>query len=129
MRFIIPPPGLALYRRSRLNSNVRRARSAHGLARKHRWPRLARFAHGMLCAFGSAQGVAMELLAVFTTVSNEQEAEALALGAIERELAACVQAESIHSTYRWKGGVEHSPRYACCSRQRAPSTARSKRIS
>ena len=51
----------------------------------------------------------MELLAVFTTVSNQQEAEALALGAIERELAACVQAESIHSTYRWKGGVEHSP--------------------
>ena len=51
----------------------------------------------------------MGLLAVFTTVSSEQEAQALALGAVERELAACVQIEPVHSTYRWKGKVERSP--------------------
>jgi periplasmic divalent cation tolerance protein len=47
----------------------------------------------------------MELLAVFTTVSTEEQAELLASTAIERELAACVQAETIRSTYRWKGEV------------------------
>ena len=48
----------------------------------------------------------MELLAVFTTVSSEADAEGLARGAIEKGLAACVQWEPIQSVYRWKGRVE-----------------------
>ena len=48
-----------------------------------------------------------ELLAVFTTVSNDEQASALADLAIATRLAACVQAEPIRSTYRWQGGVVH----------------------
>lgn len=48
----------------------------------------------------------MPLLAVFTTVSNEAQAEELATGAVELRLAACVQIEPVKSTYRWKGHIE-----------------------
>jgi periplasmic divalent cation tolerance protein len=48
----------------------------------------------------------MELLAVFTTVSNEKQAEILATTALERQLAACVHIESVQSMYRWKGTME-----------------------
>ena len=47
----------------------------------------------------------MELLAVFTSVADDQQAQALAKLAVERGLAACVQAEPIRSTYRWKGAL------------------------
>jgi periplasmic divalent cation tolerance protein len=48
---------------------------------------------------------ALDLLAVFTTVATAEQAQALALAAVEQGLAACVQAESIRSTYRWQGEV------------------------
>ena len=51
----------------------------------------------------------MQLLAVFTTVSEETHAELLATAAVEQKLAACVQADSVRSTYRWKGLVEREP--------------------
>lgn len=47
-----------------------------------------------------------ELLAVFTTVSNQEQAAALARAAVEQRLAACVQTEAIRSIYRWQGVVE-----------------------
>ncbi|HEY9109279.1 MAG TPA: divalent-cation tolerance protein CutA [Roseateles sp.] len=51
----------------------------------------------------------MDLLAVFTTVSNAEQADTLARAAVERRLAACVQAEPVHSTYRWQGAVVSEP--------------------
>jgi periplasmic divalent cation tolerance protein len=51
----------------------------------------------------------MELLAVFTTVSTPAEADELARAAVEQRLAACVQVEAIHSTYRWQGAVASEP--------------------
>ncbi|GAA6141592.1 divalent-cation tolerance protein CutA [Hydrogenophaga sp. 5NK40-0174] len=48
----------------------------------------------------------MQLLAVYTTVSDESQAESLAGEAIEQGLAACIQIEPIRSVYRWKGQVE-----------------------
>ncbi len=45
----------------------------------------------------------MALLAVFTTVAGEDPAQQLARAAVEQGLAACVQSEAIHSTYRWQG--------------------------
>lgn len=48
----------------------------------------------------------MDLLAVFTTVATEQEADALARAAVAQRLAACVQTEHIRSTYRWQGAVQ-----------------------
>ncbi|HEY8876957.1 MAG TPA: divalent-cation tolerance protein CutA [Roseateles sp.] len=48
----------------------------------------------------------MDLLAVFTTVANQDQADALARAAVEQRLAACVQTEAIRSTYRWQGAVE-----------------------
>jgi len=51
----------------------------------------------------------MDMLAVFTTVASEAQAEALARAAIDARLAACVQAEAIRSTYRWQGRVASEP--------------------
>jgi periplasmic divalent cation tolerance protein len=51
----------------------------------------------------------MDMLAVFTTVSSHDEADRLARAAIERRLAACVQVEAIHSTYRWQGAIASEP--------------------
>jgi len=50
----------------------------------------------------------MELIAVYTTVADERQAELLANAAIESQLAACVQAEKISSTYRWQGQLEQA---------------------
>jgi periplasmic divalent cation tolerance protein len=47
-----------------------------------------------------------DLIAVYTTISNEQQAQLLVSAAIENNLAACVQSESICSTYRWRGQIE-----------------------
>ncbi|MBV8036410.1 divalent-cation tolerance protein CutA [Roseateles sp.] len=51
----------------------------------------------------------MDLLAVFTTVATQAQADALAHAAIERRMAACVQAETVRSTYRWQGAVACEP--------------------
>lgn len=48
----------------------------------------------------------MDLLAVFTTVATQEQADALARAAVEQGLAACVQTEVIRSTYRWQGAIE-----------------------
>lgn len=47
-----------------------------------------------------------ELLVVYTTVTNTEDAQMLARSAVERRLAACVQIEAIQSVYRWKGEVQ-----------------------
>jgi periplasmic divalent cation tolerance protein len=41
-----------------------------------------------------------------TTVADAQQANQLARKLVEQNLAACVQAVPISSTYRWKGAVE-----------------------
>ena len=47
-----------------------------------------------------------EVLVVYTTVTNTEDAQMLARSAVERRLAACVQIEAIQSVYRWKGEVQ-----------------------
>ena len=47
-----------------------------------------------------------DLIAVYTTVSNGEQAKLLVSAAIESNLAACVQSEPIRSTYRWQGQIE-----------------------
>lgn len=47
-----------------------------------------------------------DMLAVLTSVANQQQADALARAAVEQRLAACVQTEDIRSTYRWQGAIE-----------------------
>ena len=47
-----------------------------------------------------------DLIAVYTTVSNEEQAQLLVSAAIENNLVACVQSEPIRSTYRWQGQIE-----------------------
>lgn len=41
-----------------------------------------------------------------TTVDREDVARELARQVVDQRLAACVQAVPIHSTYRWKDGVQ-----------------------
>lgn len=48
----------------------------------------------------------MQLIAVHTTVSTDEQADRLATGAVEQGLAACVQVEPVRSTYLWKGRLE-----------------------
>ncbi|MFG6455631.1 divalent-cation tolerance protein CutA [Roseateles sp. BYS96W] len=50
-----------------------------------------------------------DLVAVFTTVSTRQQADLLARATVEQRLAACVQIEAIHSTYRWQGEIVNEP--------------------
>ena len=50
-----------------------------------------------------------DMLAVFTTVTSLDQADALARAAVDQHLAACVQIEAIHSIYRWQGEVVNEP--------------------
>ncbi len=43
---------------------------------------------------------------VITTCANDDEAKQLTKELIEKRFAACVQANPIHSTYRWQGVIE-----------------------
>jgi periplasmic divalent cation tolerance protein len=52
---------------------------------------------------------AVELLAVFTTVPDGACAEKIAQAAIAQGLAACVQQDSVHSTYAWQGQIHSEP--------------------
>ena len=47
-----------------------------------------------------------QLIVVFTTVANDEQADQLAAAAVEAHLAACVQAGAIRSTYHWQGQLE-----------------------
>jgi periplasmic divalent cation tolerance protein len=47
-----------------------------------------------------------KLIAIYTTVATEEQAQLLTSAAIESNLAACVQSEPIRSTYRWQGQIE-----------------------
>jgi periplasmic divalent cation tolerance protein len=51
----------------------------------------------------------MDLVAVFTTVASQDQADSLARATVEQRLAACVQTEAIRSTYRWQGAVACEP--------------------
>ena len=51
----------------------------------------------------------MDMIAVFTTVSSNDEADVLARATVERRLAACEQVEAIHSTYRWQRAIASEP--------------------
>lgn len=48
----------------------------------------------------------MNLVAVVTTVAQREDADALARGAVEQRLAACVQLHVIESVYRWDGALQ-----------------------
>lgn len=46
---------------------------------------------------------------VMTTTATDEEAKMLARLLIEQQLAACVQRQPIHSTYRWEGSLCDEP--------------------
>ena len=50
-----------------------------------------------------------DCVVVRTAVETQADAGLLADAVVSARLAACVQSIPIHSTYRWKGKVEHSP--------------------
>ena len=45
----------------------------------------------------------MSLIAVFTTVGDEEQAQHLAREMVRRRLAACAQIEAIESVFHWQG--------------------------
>jgi periplasmic divalent cation tolerance protein len=59
-------------------------------------------------------------LQVQTTVSSEEEAEAMSRALVERRLAACVQVLGpVSSRYRWKGEVEEAHEWLCVAKTEA----------
>lgn len=55
------------------------------------------------------------MILVWTTVATRADAERIAAGVVERQLAACVQIDGpITSFYRWEGKLERSEEYRIC---------------
>mgnify|MGYP003526698884 FL=1 len=52
--------------------------------------------------------MSVNLLAVYTTVGDVDDASLIANVAVERQLAACVQISAVESVYRWQGTVQQS---------------------
>lgn len=52
--------------------------------------------------------MAHEYVIIITACPTSDEADSLAKALIDRRLAACVQANSISSTYHWQGRVEQA---------------------
>jgi len=56
----------------------------------------------------------MDCVQVVTTTDSREEADRLALSAVERRLAACAQVLGpVTSTYRWEGAVQTAPEWQC----------------
>ncbi len=49
---------------------------------------------------------ASDYIVVITTCSNEAEARLISSELVGKRLAACVQSETIQSTYQWQGKIE-----------------------
>lgn len=49
----------------------------------------------------------MTLIAVYTTVANQEQARQLARALVERKLVACAQISEIESFYPWQGELQH----------------------
>lgn len=52
--------------------------------------------------------MSVNLLAVYTTVGDVDDASRIANVAVERQLAACVQIEAVESVFRWQGAVQQA---------------------
>jgi periplasmic divalent cation tolerance protein len=55
------------------------------------------------------------MFVAWTTTASREDADRLARGAIERDLAACAQVEGpITSHYRWEGRIESATEFRVC---------------
>ncbi|NSC21616.1 divalent-cation tolerance protein CutA [Streptomyces albus subsp. chlorinus] len=53
-----------------------------------------------------------EILTVLTTTGSQEDAQALASGAVERRVAACAQIDGpVTSVFRWEGAVRTEPEW------------------
>jgi periplasmic divalent cation tolerance protein len=53
-------------------------------------------------------GESGEYVVVMTTCASAEQAGTIATELLEKQLAACVQASAIQSSYRWQGAIETS---------------------
>jgi periplasmic divalent cation tolerance protein len=53
----------------------------------------------------------MTIIAVLTTIDNEDRARTIATELVRRKLAACVQVSQIESVYTWEGQVQQTPEF------------------
>lgn len=53
----------------------------------------------------------MELIAVVTTVSTREQAQAMARALVQQRLAACAQISQIESLYVWDGALQQEPEF------------------
>jgi periplasmic divalent cation tolerance protein len=64
---------------------------------------------------------------VLTTTGSKQEAQRIARGLVERQVAACVNVVGpIESVYRWKGAVESAEEFLCVVKTTAAAVDRVK---
>ncbi|MCX7663519.1 MAG: divalent-cation tolerance protein CutA [Tepidimonas fonticaldi] len=59
------------------------------------------------------------LIAVFTTLPDEEGARALAQALVRARLAACVQLHAIASVYEWDGAVQNEAEWRLLAKARA----------
>ncbi len=52
-----------------------------------------------------------EFVIVQTTTDSSEEVHQLAAGAVEQQLAACVQVSQVQSYYHWEGEVHQDPEF------------------
>ena len=50
----------------------------------------------------------MNLITLFLTCANQQEAEVIANKLLDEKLAACIKSADVKSDFLWKGGKQHS---------------------
>jgi periplasmic divalent cation tolerance protein len=53
----------------------------------------------------------MQIIAVYTTVSSQDDARRIARALVEAKLAACAQISAIESFYVWQGAVQQEPEW------------------
>ena len=53
----------------------------------------------------------MELMAIYTTVANKDDARRIALSLVEQKLVACAQISEIESFYIWDQAVQQAGEY------------------
>jgi periplasmic divalent cation tolerance protein len=66
----------------------------------------------------------MELMAIYTTVANKDDARRIALSLVEQKLVACAQISEIESFYTWNQAIQQDGEYRILLKTTAEHYAR-----
>lgn len=72
----------------------------------------------------ASSSTALKLIAVYTSVSQRDDARRMARTIVERQLAACAQITEMESFYRWQGAVQNETEWRILFKTAASHYAR-----